>query len=70
MLINILKKLGLKRNLSQYEYAYIEKWVIDFKYNLDIIEIALKRTTSKANPNFDYLDKLLSDWHDRGFTNS
>lgn len=67
---NILKKLGLKRNLSQYEYAYIEKWVIDFKYNLDIIEIALKRTTSKANPNFDYLDKLLSDWHDRGFTNS
>ncbi len=58
---NILKKLGLKRNLSQYEYAYIEKWVIDFKYNLDIIEIALKRTTSKANPNFDYLDKLLSE---------
>ena len=33
-----------------------------------IIEIALKRTTSKANPSFDYLDKLLSDWHDRGFT--
>ena len=64
----ISKKLSLKRNLSQYEYAYVEKWVIDFKYNLDIIEIALKRTTSKANPSFDYLDKLLSDWHDRGFT--
>ena len=27
----------------------------------------MKKTTSKANPNFDYLDKLLSDWHDRGF---
>ena len=25
-----------------------------------------KKTTSKANPNFDYLNKLLSDWHDRG----
>ena len=34
---------------------------------MDIIEIALKKTTSKANPNFDYLDKLISDWHDRGF---
>ncbi len=63
----ISKKLGLKRNLSQYEFAYVEKWVVDFKYGLDIIEIALKRTTSKSNPSFDYLDKLLTDWHDRGF---
>ena len=63
----ISKKLGLSRSLTQYEYAYIEKWVMDYGYSLDIIEIALKKTTSKANPNFDYLDKLLSDWHDRGF---
>ena len=63
----ISKKLGLNRGLTQYEYAYIEKWNIDFGYGLDIIEIALKRTTSKANPSFDYLDKLLTDWHDRGF---
>lgn len=63
----ISKKLGLNRNLSQYEESYIEKWNIDYGYNLDIIEIALKRTTSKSSPNFDYLDKLLTDWHDRNF---
>ena len=63
----ISKKLGLSRALTQYEYAYIEKWNIDFGFGLDIIEIALKKTTSKANPNFDYLDKLLTDWHTRGF---
>lgn len=63
----IAKKLGLSRGLTQYEYAYIEKWNIDYGYGLDVIEIALKKTTSKANPNFDYLDKLLTDWHDRGF---
>ena len=61
----ISKKLGFNRQLSQFEYAYVEKWYVDYGYALDIIEIALKRTTSKANPNFDYLDKLLSDWHDR-----
>lgn len=61
----ISKKLGITRNLSQYEEGYIEKWNIDYGYNLDVIEIALKRTTSKANPTFDYLDKLLTDWHDR-----
>ena len=66
----ISKKLGLSRALTQYEYAYIEKWVVDYGYSLDIIEIALKKTTSKANPNFDYLDKLLTDWHDRGFKTS
>lgn len=66
----IAKKLGKHSGLTQYEEAYIESWVLNYGYDMDIIEIALKRTTSKANPNFDYLDKLLSDWHDRGFTNS
>jgi len=66
----ISRKLNLSRPLSQYEYAYLEKWNIDFGYSFDIIEIALKRTTSKVNPSFDYIDKLLSDWHDRGFTSS
>lgn len=61
----ITKKLGISRHLSQYEESYIEKWNIDYGYSLDIIEIALKKTTSKSNPNFDYLDKLLTDWHDR-----
>lgn len=64
----ISKKLGLNRQLSQYEEAYIEKWTLEFGYSLPIIELALKRTTSKANPNFDYLDKLITDWHDRKFT--
>ncbi len=64
---NIVKKLGLGRQLSQYEYAYVEKWMVDFGYSFDIIEIALKKTTSKVNPSFDYIDKLLTDWHDRGF---
>ena len=63
----ITKKLTLGRQLSQYEYAYVEKWVIDFKFTFDVIEIALRRTTSKVNPSFDYIDKLLTDWHDRGF---
>ncbi len=63
----ISKKLGLSRGLTQFEYAYIEKWHIDYGFGLDIIEIALKKTTSKANPNFDYINKLLTDWHDRGF---
>lgn len=61
----IVKKLGYNRFLTQYEEAYIEKWIMDYGFGLDVIEIALKKTTSKANPNFDYLDKLLTDWKER-----
>ncbi len=62
---DIAKKLGRYSPLTEFEEQYIEKWVIEFGYDLKVINIALKKTTSKANPSFDYLDKLISDWHDR-----
>ena len=62
---SIIKKLGLNRNLTVYEDAYVEKWTIDYGYSMEIIEIALKKTTSKSNINFEYLNKMITDWHDR-----
>lgn len=62
---DISKKLGFSRSLTQYEEAYIEKWFVEFKYSLDVIELALKRTTSKSSFSFDYIDKIICDWHDR-----
>lgn len=62
----ISKKLGKRSNLTQYEEAYIENWVLDFSYDMNIIEIALKRTTYKQNPTFEYLNSIISDWHERG----
>ncbi len=62
---SIAKKLGIKRNLSEYEDAYVNKWVGDFGYSLDVIDLALKKTTSKTNPSFDYVDKIITDWHER-----
>ena len=66
----ISKKLGLTRKLTQYEEAYIEKWICEYNYSFDVIEIALKKTTSKTNPNFDYLDKMISDWKDRNLSSA
>ena len=62
----ICKKLGYNRMLSEYESAYVSKWTTDYGFSFDIIEIALKKTTSLSKPSFDYLDKLLSTWHERG----
>ena len=62
---SISKKLGYHKDLSQFESAYVEKWIVDYGYDMSIIDLALKKTTSKVNPTFDYFDKLISSWHDR-----
>lgn len=62
---SIKKKLRLSRNLTTFEEAYVEKWKITYGYDMPIIEIALKKTTSKYNPSFEYIDKLLTDWHEK-----
>lgn len=61
----IAKKLG-KQTLTQYEEAYIEKWLLDYGYNLNIIEIALKRSVYKSNPTFEYFNNIITNWHERG----
>ena len=63
---SIAKKLGKHNNLTQYESAYIENWVSNFGYDMDVIELALKRTVFKQNPTFEYINKLITDWHERG----
>lgn len=62
----IVKKLKLGRNLTEYEESYVEKWVMEYKYDFEIIELALKKTTSKTNPNFKYIDSIISDWYNKG----
>ena len=64
---DIKKKLRLTRNLSMFEESYVEKWIMTYGYNSDVIDLALMKTTSKSNPSFEYLDKLISDWHERNF---
>jgi len=61
----IAKKLGKYNGLTQYEEAYIENWVSNFGYDMNIIELALKRTTFKQNPTFEYINNIITDWHDR-----
>lgn len=65
----IAKKLGKYNGLTQYEEAYIENWVLDFGYDMNIIEIALKRTTFKQNPTFEYINNIITDWHERSLKN-
>ena len=61
----ISRKLGFTRNLTEYEEAYIERWTMEFGYDLSLIELALKKTTSKSNVSFDYINRIITDWHEK-----
>lgn len=62
----IKRKFRKQGNLSEYEEAYVEKWVVEYGFEFDIIELALKKTTAILNPNFEYINKILTDWHEKG----
>lgn len=64
----IAQKLNLSRNLTQYDEEYVQKWHDDYKYDMKIIEIALKKASTKNNINFKYIDAILSDWHEKSLT--
>lgn len=63
----IMKKLRKQGYLTEYEDAYVERWVVEFGFNFEIIELALKRTTSAHNPSFEYINKILTTWHEKGY---
>ena len=55
----------LGKSEKEDEEAYIENWILDFGYDMNVIEIALKRTTYKQNPTFEYINSIITDWHER-----
>lgn len=65
---NIAKKMGIYRSFSTFEDEIIDKWTNEYGYGMDVIELALKRSTLKSNAGIAYYDKLLTDWHSKGLS--
>lgn len=63
----IVKALRLNRNITKYEEQYINTWVKDFGYSFDMIEEALKRTVTVANPSISYINGIMNNWHKKGY---
>lgn len=61
----IAKRLRLYRNLTEYEEKTVEKWVMEYGYDFDVIDLALKNGSKITNPNINYFDKILTDWYNK-----
>ncbi|MCI8858833.1 MAG: DnaD domain protein [Lachnospiraceae bacterium] len=60
----VLKALGIQgRSLVPAEFSYVEKWCKEYGFDQDIITEACSRTIlSIHQPNFDYTDRILTNW--------
>ncbi len=64
----IFKSLGLgNRQPTPKEIKYMDRWVKDYNFALEVIELACEKTISSINqPSLSYVDTILTRWHNKG----
>ncbi len=63
----ISKALGFIRTLTEAEMKTIDKWIDEWQFSMEMILKCLDNSTKINNPNINYFDKILSEWHKNGF---
>ena len=61
----IMKAFGISgRNLADSEMTYVNKWLNEYAFDIEIIQEACKRTISATQkPSFEYADSILTNWY-------
>jgi len=64
----VMSFLGFKRPPTQKEEEIMDKWFDQLKLDLEVILEACGETAAISQPNFRYVDKIITDWHNKGLT--
>ena len=64
---SIQKKLKM-RDITVFQEAIIDKWFYDYKFPLEIVDLALSKSVKKLNVSLPYFDAILTDWHNKGLS--
>ena len=66
----VISALGIiNRGLTKREINYIEKWINQYNFCVEIIEEACAITIDKTSqPRFKFLDGILKNWYNSGVT--
>lgn len=63
----IARALGFTRALADAEGNYVEKWLHQWHFSLEVVLEACRRTVLQTqNPSFPYIDRILESWHKSG----
>lgn len=60
----ILKALGFLRNATEEERRLMDSWLDEMGFTLDKILDACSKTSGIPNPNMNYVNKILRNWHE------
>lgn len=64
----VLSYLRIGRQPTSAEEEILYKWFYTFGYGDDIILKACELTAKTLKPSFNYIDRIICEWHDKGFT--
>ena len=62
----IFKALGWNRNWTEEEKRIMSSWFDELGFSLEQILQACAKTTGIPNPNINYVNKVLENWHAEG----
>ena len=64
----VLKAFGIRnRDLGSGEEKYLDKWVFDYDFPIEVIVEACTQTLANTHkPSFEYADRILSSWQEAG----
>ena len=60
---SILSMLGEYRLPTKAEQKVMDTWMDDMNFSLEVIELAFERSTAIKNPNMNYVNGILKNWH-------
>lgn len=60
----IFKAMGFGyREPSEIEMKIMDRWIDTYQFTMEIILKACENCSKTSNPNLNYIDSILSDWH-------
>ncbi|MHB1394428.1 MAG: DnaD domain protein [Clostridia bacterium] len=65
----VLSFLRLGRQPTSAEEEMLQKWFYTFEFSEDIVLKACELTVKTSKPSFYYIDKILTEWREKGLSN-
>ena len=60
----VFQALGFNRNATEEERRIMDGWFGDMGFTIDKVLEACKKTAGISNPNLNYVNKVLTSWHE------
>lgn len=62
----IRTEMNIPKQLTKPQERLVTKWIKQYGYGKKEIEILLSKTTNSQTAGFNYLDKIITEWHENG----